>query len=87
MKFAEWLEFLGRVAWLVWDDAQEPMERKYLKLMELMFPVVETEVVDIDEDADITSESDYDDDIASSILRDMYANEVYNGFGELSLKN
>lgn len=40
MRLTEWLEFIGRLAWLIWDDPLEPMERKYFKILSVMFPVV-----------------------------------------------
>ena len=45
MRFVEWLEFLGRLAWLIWDDPLETMDKKYYRIMDIIFSIFKLNVL------------------------------------------
>jgi hypothetical protein len=81
MRFVEWLEFLGRLAWLIWEDPLEMMDKKYYRIMDLIFPFAKVNLQSNQADDGVNSESDYDDTIALDLISSHYPKEVYAGYG------
>ena len=61
MNYSEFLEFIGRLASLHYDDSAR-LERKIERLMRLVLPVVNVPFFPVILDDQIPSDSDCDDD-------------------------
>ena len=84
ITFVEFLEFLGRLAFLIWYDNQdEPLEVKLWRLMATLFGDFGEKVKGVELEDDVDSESDYEDEIACSLLMQQHPEELYAGFGIL----
>ena len=81
MVFVEFLEFLGRVAFLIWPDPEEPLDMKLWRFMDRMFGLINEKVSQSNFEDLVDSESDYEDEIAQKIYAEQCPNELYNGFG------
>lgn len=78
----EFLEFLGRLAFLAWDENPgEPLDIKLWHLLHIVFGTFDEEVKDALFEDDIDSESDYEDEIATEILMQNHPKDLYAGFG------
>ena len=82
MLFVEFLEFLGRLAYLLWYDIpDEPLEVKLWRLMAVLFGEFGERVKAVDLEDEVDSESDYEDELATELLMEKYPQELYAGFG------
>ena len=67
MTMAEFHEFLGRLAFLVFTDTPSLLG-KIGELLKILLPLSKNEFKPLDGDDDIESDSDYDDDISDQII-------------------
>lgn len=82
--FVEFLEFLGRLAYLTWYEQQdEPLEVKLWRLLAALFGVFGEKVKGVEIGDEVDSESDYEDEFASNLLQEKHPEEPYAGFGIL----
>ena len=69
MELVEFLEFLGRMAFLIWDGSlEEPLEVKLWRLLKAFFGEIGEKVKGVVIQDDVDSESDYEDEFASNEL-------------------
>lgn len=61
MRLVEFLEFLGRLAFLIWEDQDENMDMKLWRMLEYLFDFIKEQVKGAGEGEGVSSESDYDD--------------------------
>ena len=81
MVFAEFLDFLARLSFLVWPDDDEDLSQKIWRLMQKLFNQIKEKVKEAVIINPVDSESDYEDELASEILSKNYPEEMYAGFG------
>lgn len=81
MYFVEFLEFLGRLAYLIWDSRGENLDTKLWRLLQILFAKIKEKVKEPQVELDIDSESDYEDEIATEIMLSKHPREIYAGFG------
>ncbi len=66
MVLVEFYEFLGRWAYLIFqDELYMPLYVKYQRILQLLLPLVPCSFIDVLGEGEITSDSDYDDDIVN----------------------
>jgi len=61
---------------LVWEDPLEMMDKKYYRIMDLIFPFAKVNLQSNQADDGINSESVYDDIIALDLILSLYLKEV-----------
>lgn len=76
LNFVEFLEFIGRLADLIYADEPDEIPLAYdvkvWRLMQALFRGIQKRVNTNEDDANIDSESDYEDDIATEIVKQRY---------------
>ena len=61
---------------MVWEDPLEMMDKKYYRIMDLIFPFAKVNLQSNQADDGINSESVYDDIIALDLILSLYLKEV-----------
>ena len=80
----EYLEFLGRLAWLIYTNRDELLDVKLWRLLQIFFGPIKKDVKAHVEEDGVDSESDYEDDLATEILAEKHPSDIYAGFGLLN---
>lgn len=81
--FVEFLEFLGRLAFLIYDNDEETLDVKLWRLLQIIFNTITEKVKEPVLDQEIDSESDYEDELATEMLLQAHPGDLYAGFGIL----
>jgi len=69
MPIVEFLEFIGRLAYLAFTDESELLHSKIYRLLALLLRLVDKEVDEAEDIFTCDSESDYEDDVAANYLQ------------------
>ncbi len=69
MVFVEFIEFIGRLAWLIHNNPQEALDVKLWRVMQVLFKKIKEKVKAPQVDDTVDSESDYEDELATTVLK------------------
>lgn len=67
----EFLEFIGRWAYLTYHNSSLPFIQKVKSLLEIILPIVGAKLHQVSKNNDVASESDYDDDYMEDCMEEL----------------
>lgn len=90
LNFVEFLEFIGRLADLIYADEPDAVPLAYdvkvWRLMQALFRGIQKRVTTNEDNENIDSESDYEDDTACEIVQKRYPRQIYCGYGLMQMR-
>lgn len=72
MVLVEFIEFLARISEVIYEEDKIPLAEKISKVLPILLNLVEEKFFPLLGDDEISSESDYDDDIVDTVMQKRF---------------
>ena len=72
MILVEFIEFLARISEVIYEEDKIPLAEKISKVLPILLNLVEEKFFPLLGDDEISSESDYDDDIVDTVMQKRF---------------